>query len=264
MGRRGPVDPFRREGGRTLSTAARVLQVLDLIAQEPGKVTAKRIALRLGVSQSTAYYLIHTLKDHGFIQRGGWAKGLELGPKIAHMYESYVSRSPQVEQLGPVLDELGKRTEARAYLAVWTEKDLQIVRIRGRHGLRELPNVNAGFRGAAHALALGKVFLARLPSGVWPQYLQAPEFPVFTEHTVRYPDQLVQQLHKVAEQGIAFDLEEYTPGSCCIAAPVYDQVGRLAASLAISVPVRRFQTELGDLVDCVRTASEQASAELRH
>lgn len=247
--------------GRTLSTAERVLQLLDLVAQEPGRLTPKQIAARLGVSLSTAYYLIHTLQKLDFVEEGGRDPGLRLGPKIAGLYHRYVADNPLVDHLEPLLQELGERTEARAYLAVWNGRDIEIVDIRGRRGLRELPSISTGFRGAAHALALGKIFLVHLPFEEWPPYLQQPEFTRFTLRTTADPRLLAQQLAIVREQGIAFDIEEYTDGMSCVAAPVYDGAGQLVASVGISLPTRRLQIEQATVVELVRFTSRQASDE---
>lgn len=247
--------------GRTLSTAERVLRLLDLVAREPGRLTPKQIASRLGVSVSTAYYLIHTLQKLDYIEQGAHEPGLHLGPKIAGLYDQYVSDNPLVGRLEPLLIELGERTEARAYLAAWSGRDVEIVDIRGRRGLRELPSVSTGFRGAAHALALGKIFLVHLPLEDWPAYLQQPELTQFTKNTTRDLRQLAQQLAAIREQGVAFDLEEYTAGMSCVAAPVYDLSGRLVASLGVSLPTRRLLTEQDTIVELVRATCQEASRE---
>ena len=64
------------------------------------------------------------------------------------------------------------------------------------------------------------------------------------------------------EHGIAFDVQEFTNGACCIAAPVRDARNTLVAALGISVPARRFEAEQRALVRVMRDLAAEASVEL--
>jgi DNA-binding IclR family transcriptional regulator len=246
---------------KTLSTARRILETLELVSEHPRNVNAKVLSRHFGVSLSTAYHLIHTLEACGFVQAGGRDHGLELGPKIPRLYQKYLASGPPVSQLEPVVEEVSERTAARSYLAAWSNRDLEIVKIQGRRGVRELHGLAPGFRGAAHALALGKVFLAYLDPAEWPEYTSLPTLPRFTDRTIDDPQQLQRHLARVRESGVAFDLEEYAEGECCIAAPVFDSQQRLVAALGIAVPTRRFRYEQQLLTELIRQLAGGASTE---
>jgi DNA-binding IclR family transcriptional regulator len=47
----------------------------------------------------------------------------------------------------------------------------------------------------------------------------------------------------VREQGYALDDEEYHPGVRCIAAPVFNHTGNIAASIGISGPAKRLELD---------------------
>ncbi len=64
------------------------------------------------------------------------------------------------------------------------------------------------------------------------------------------------------EHGVAFDLQEFTGGACCIAAPVRDGRNTLVAALGISVPARRFEAEQRTLVRVVRDLAAEASMKM--
>jgi DNA-binding IclR family transcriptional regulator len=164
MATHGGNGPDRGAPGRTLSTARHVLQALEIIARHPWGIPVKALARQLNISLSSGYYLVGSMREQGFVEPSRAASGLyTLGPKFAELYRGYVAASLQPERLQPVLEELRDRASARAYAALWRDGDLEVVEIRGRRGSRELPDVTKGFRGAAHALALGKVYLSSLP-----------------------------------------------------------------------------------------------------
>jgi IclR family acetate operon transcriptional repressor len=260
----GTGGPQRGRPGRTLSTARHVLQALEIIAQHPRGIPIKALARQLNISLSSGYYLVSSMREQGFVVPSPAASGLyTLGPKFAELYQGYVAASLQPERLQPVLEELRDRASARAYAALWRDGDLEVVEIRGRRGSRELPDVTKGFRGAAHALALGKIYLCSLPKTQWPRYLRGNTYRRYTSATIATPEALTQHLQTVRETGLAFDLQEFAAGSCCIAVPVRrGDDTHLVASVGVSIPARRFAAERHNLIGVIRDIAADASAEL--
>jgi len=250
--------------GRTLSTARHVLQALEIIARHPRGIPVKAIARQLNISLSSGYYLVSSMRELGFVEPSVAGPGLyTLGPKFAELYRGYVAASLQPERLQPVLEELRDRASARAYAALWRDGDLEVVEIRGRRGSRELPDLAKGFRGAAHALALGKIYLSGLPRAQWPRYLRGHTYRRYTSATIATPEALSLNLQSVRDTGLALDLEEFAAGSCCIAVPVQRGAdSETIASVGVSVPARRFAAERSRLTRVLRDISDAASAEL--
>jgi DNA-binding IclR family transcriptional regulator len=254
----------RSGGGRTLSTAVHALQALQFIGRTPRGASVKGVARALGLSLSSAYSLINSLRSQSFVVDSPAAPGLYvLGPKLVDLYRSYVLSKLQPEGLEPFLVDLRERAAARTYAALWKNKDLEVAETLGRRGSRELQDVSKGFRGAAHALALGKIFLAEFPESEWPRYLHVPVFRRFARNTLTTPGQLRHNLAAVRARGLGLDIEEYSEGVCCVAAPVRDQGGRPLAALAVSVPARRFKHQYRSLASAVRDTADTASRELQ-
>jgi acetyl-CoA synthetase len=251
------------ESGRTLSTAVHVLKALEFTAEHPKGVSVKALARALHVSLSSAYSLSNSLRVEGFLEVSAAGSGLYvLGPKVPVLYRSYVESTLQPERLEPFLEELRDRASARAYVALWKKGDLEIAEILGRRGGRELSDLSKGFRGAAHALALGKIYLAEVPEDGWPPYLQTSTLKRFSRFTLTSRNDLRHNLQAVRERGLAFDREEFAEGGCCLAVPVRDPDGRLIAALGISVPTRRFQNQLPTLAKVLRDVGLAASQEI--
>jgi acetyl-CoA synthetase len=251
------------ESGRTLSTAVHVLKALEFTAEHPKGVSVKALARALHVSLSSAYSLSNSLRVEGFLEVSAAGSSLYvLGPKVPVLYRSYVESTLQPERLEPFLEELRDRASARAYVALWRKGDLEIAEILGRRGGRELTDLSKGFRGAAHALALGKIYLAEVPEDDWPPYLQTSTLKRFSRFTLTSRNDLRHNLQAVRERGLAFDREEFAEGGCCLAVPVRDPDGRLIAALGISVPTRRFQNQLPTLAKVLRDVGLAASQEI--
>ncbi|MCS7050291.1 MAG: helix-turn-helix domain-containing protein [Thermomicrobium sp.] len=236
---------------RTLSTGERVLQALQLIVERYPHLSVKELAVELGVSLSTAYHLVQTLAATGYVAVERH-RGLRPGPVLFRLLERLQAYPDSLAEYESLVAHLGATTGCRAYLATWAERDVEVLYIHGRRGVRELPGLTRGFRGAAHALALGKVLLAGRAIDEWPEYLRGEQFPVFTPNTIAGVATLQEELAAVRANGVAFDREEYALGSSCIAVPLAPGCDRAQVALGISVPVRRFQTEGHLLVALLR------------
>src|SRR6478735_9022599 len=138
---------------RGLSTARAALSVTWLLARAPDGVRADEVAVKLGKSVSTAYNLLASLCDDGF------------GETVAEESDRH--------NLSGVVDDLLARTHKRAYLAVLRGNQLKVILERGLQGMPKLPGMSPDIRDNAHALALGKVVLARAPADALERYLTA-------------------------------------------------------------------------------------------
>jgi acetyl-CoA synthetase len=248
---RPSIDAQGSLHSHTLTTVRRSLEVLELVVTHSGEFTAKGLARHLGTSLSTVYHVINTLEDVGFVQPSGHGGGLKPGPAMARLHRSMGASASLAERMAPLLREISVQTESRSYLAVWDDGDLEIADVQGRVGERDPPALRKGFRGAAHALALGKVFLAHLDRSQWPGYACEPVLQSFTDHTIRCPAELARNLAAVRRRQLATDREEFASGMCCIAVPMYRD-DRCVAAVGISLGGRRFFQEGQTLTHIMR------------
>lgn len=231
---------------RGLSTARAALSVTWLLARTPEGVRADEVAHELGKSVSTAYNLLASLCDEGVAER--------LPGGLYHLSDEFretVAEESDRHDLSGVVDDLLARTHKRAYLAVLRGTQLKVVLERGLQGMPKLPGMSPEIRENAHALALGKVVLARAPADTLEHYLSAG-LRRYTPDTITDPDVLRSELRRVRRTGIATDREEIAPDFCCIAAPLLDEQRRFLGAVGISMSVRAFDTEREALTETLR------------
>jgi DNA-binding IclR family transcriptional regulator len=110
------------------------------------------------------------------------------------------------------------------------------------------------------ANANGKVFAA-FKTGVERSAILTQPHPQITSNTITDPERLAAELEQVARDGVSFDIEERNVGTCAVAAPVRDQLGKVIAALSIVVPTGRFGVaERPRYADAVKTAADSLSA----
>ncbi len=229
---------------RGLTTARTVLHVLAHLEAHPEGVRADEVAHVVDKSASTAYYLLASLVDEGFATHEG---GLYRPCRAAAAPAAAAGRDP----LEDAVDDLFLRTHKRCYLGVVRHGGIEITVVRGRQGIARMPGLGTRITGNAHALAMGKVVLARAPADALERYLTAG-LKRFTPDTITEPDVLRADLRRVRRTGIAVDREEIAPDFCCIAAPVLDEDRRFLGVIGISMSVRAFDEERPALQETLR------------
>jgi acetyl-CoA synthetase len=204
------------------------------------------VAQTLGKSVSTAYNVLASLCDEGVAERlpGGLYH-------LAPGFRETVAEESDRHDLSGVVDDLLARTHKRAYLAVLRGNQLRVVLERGLQGMPKLPGMNPEIRDNAHALALGKVVLARAPADALERYLSAG-LKRFTPDTITDPNTLRTDLRRIRRDGVATDREEIAPDFCCIAAPLLDEQGHFLGAAGISMSVRAFDAEREHLTETIR------------
>jgi DNA-binding IclR family transcriptional regulator len=93
----------------------------------------------------------------------------------------------------------------------------------------------------AHCTGVGKVLLAHLDAEAVCDVLERRGLPKFTSATIIDPDQLLLELSQIRQTGIAYDREEVVTGVSCVAAPIYEGSGGVAAAISMTAPTERFR-----------------------
>jgi DNA-binding IclR family transcriptional regulator len=246
----GVSGEARSQGARRgLSTAHAVLQVLSFLEQHPDGVRAEEVTEFVGKSASTAYHLLASLVDEGFaVHEGGLYKA-----------RHDVAPAPRTDRhaLEDAVDDLFLRTHKRCYLGVVRGGVIEITVVRGRQGIARMPGLGTQISDNAHALAMGKVVLARLRPEALARYVGSG-LKRYTPSTITSPVKLSQELQRVRADGYAVEREEFDLDFCCVAAPALDAHGRLAGVLGLSASTRAFDNEHDDLTAAVRDIAAAA------
>lgn len=244
------------EDGRSLTTARAVLRALDVLLSAGGGLTVSEVAERLGRSVYTSRYLLNSLCQERFAVRTGSL--YFVSPELARQGRGDAG-VVLAGRAHDALVELAQVTRQRSYLFPAKPGD-EVVDIVGHQGQPILPGVGPWIGNELHALAIGKVVLASWPEEVTAAYLKDRGPAVFTPATVVDPDRLRVELMKVRAKGYAEDLEERVEGFSCIAAPVFDDQGRLVAAIGVSTTSKTYAKNAPQLVKAVTEVARLASA----
>ncbi|UHQ96200.1 IclR family transcriptional regulator [Natrinema halophilum] len=158
-------------------------------------------------------------------------KFLEIGQRELHQKRFYKIAKPEIVQLA---EETGE------FAGLMIEEHNLGVMLHSHKGdnavdIRSFP----GERMPLHSLAAGKVILAHLPEERRAEIIDKNELPAITEETITDPSTLREELLIIRERWFALDQGERIEDVRTLAAPIFDEVGAIVASIAIAVPIHR-------------------------
>ncbi len=244
-----------------ITALQRGLRLLQLFSESPHGLTAKQVAGRSRLPVSTVHRFLANLEGSGFLNCSG--DGIyHLGIACFAIGQVALSQLDIRRVSQPYLRELNRQTRETIHLtvrhgisAVYVEKldSPEQLRIHSRIGA-SVP---------LYCTAVGKVMLAYMPDDEREMVLPQLSLQCLTPNTVSNLQELDAELYRVRKNGYACDLEEHELHIRCVAAPIWDNVGSVNASLSITAPaVRMAVTRLRQLAPLIQTAGLQISREL--
>ena len=251
--------PAAGDSGFQVRALAKGLSVLGLFDAENREWTLDEIAERTGLPRMTAYRMIRTMESASYLVRDPVSSRYHLGPAFlatTYLSETYAGLMTIAR---PYLCELARETGESATLAV--EVDGVAVSVDTMDTTRPFRREVAQGRIIGDtANAHGKIFAAFKAEAERADIVAATHAQL-TPKTITDPTALATALERVRRDGVAFDIEERNLGTCAVAAPVRDQLGKVIAAIALVVPTGRFAPdERPHFAEAVKAAAASLSA----
>lgn len=217
---------------------AKAITLLNCFSYEKPRLRLKEISTITGISQSTAYRMLSTLKDFNLIeQRDGY---YSLGRGFLK-YEGIVLNSMEIRRVClPYIEELSNKLRVNVNLAVLDNTEVVYV-ARAETPYCSYGYFHIGMRRPIHCTALGKVLICKSPEVLSEVFKRGVRR--YTLNTITEEAKLLEEIDKVCLQGYAADFEEWSNGINCIAAPVYNAAGEIVAGISISGPTSTYSRE---------------------
>jgi IclR family transcriptional regulator, acetate operon repressor len=228
-----------------------------------GGVRAAELAERLGVDRSTAYRILYTLMQNGYLLQDEHSNKFVANHAKIFQLSSVVAESRNWVTIATErLKDLRDLTQQTANLAVKYDAEMVII---ARELALETPTVlqSLGARRPVHCSATGKAVIAYLSEAEVERIISQKGLAPLTSRSIVSPDNLRAELVQVRQQGYAVDDEETLLGVRCIASPVFDYSNRPIAAIGISGPISILTREqLPDLANKVQSIARETSEAL--
>lgn len=245
----------------SVKSAARVLDLLELLAALPGGLRLSDVARRLGMPKSSASALLATLLERGYIESA--PDGYRLATRFRAEGWLGGDRSRLLKVAKPVMTRLAAATGETAFLGVMTPDSnvLYVAKAISPQPLRY--DVEVGVVRPAYCTSIGLVMLSDLPDDKIDQFLGQQSLQKATPHTVTDPLEIRGLIARARSDGYLSLADTLVAGTSGVGVPVRDPSGRAIAGLSVIAPSSRF-TRAGEeaAVQAVIKAAAEIGAAL--
>lgn len=244
----------------TIPNLARACQILKLFSRTEAALNSSEVARRMEMPRTTVLRILHTFCDEGLLVREN--KTFRAGGELLRLGLGAMGPAHLRSVAVPALRELAVSTGETAHLALLSGDKALIVEVC------DSPNPvhatsRAGTLADIHASATGKVLLSFGLNSSAETFIQALDLRARTPNTLTTAEALLAEVDRVCRQGYAVDNEEYHLGVRCLAAPVWDASGNLAAALGITASVVSFpKRKVAEMAGHVMSAAMDLSHRL--
>ncbi|MFB6195207.1 MAG: IclR family transcriptional regulator [Haloplanus sp.] len=227
---------------RTLKTVERTARILEALETLDGAGVTE-LADHLGISKSTTYHYLATLRQENWVVKNGERYELSLqfllsGEYVRNRNRLYKYGKDEVEELAESTGE---------YANLFTEEHgmgINLYKVRGSDA------VGSGYQTEKlqrpdylHCTATGKAILAFLSRERVDEILDQHRLPQQTANTITDRNELFDELETVRQQGYAYNDEEEVEGLRAVGAPVIDRNENILGSLSVAGPTSRLKGE---------------------
>lgn len=262
------TTPTRQKPGRTRSEGAGSVRTLErgllllLALRDLRRAPLSVLARQVGLSSSTAYRLLETLRQQGFVDWEAQTGVYSVGLRAYQVGLAFTERDNLIGAAHPEMEALVADFNETVNLAVLYDTEAVYVhQVEGKQLVRMFTHLGAG--APLHCSGVGKALLAWRPEGDTRQKLGDGPYPAYTPHSITTLTALLSELARVREQGYSLDNEERELGVRCVAVPVRDGSGQVMASLSVSAPTSRFNPDqIAAFAERMNRAAGQVAARL--
>ncbi len=253
----------RESKSAPVGVVGKVLRILEALDASPTGLQLREIAQQTNVNKSTAYRFVAHLETEGYLFRDD-AGAYVVGPKLARLGAGIAYHATLRKISRPVVVALSSETKETVNLGVLDGYDvLYLEVIESPHSFRMASQ--PGMHRPLNCTALGKALLAFLSTEQREEILPMLTFERATPRTIPNLGRLRKELTRVVQQGYAMDDQETDLGARCVAAPILDESGKVAAAISVSGPITRISRDrIQAYALATKKAARTISAQLGH
>lgn len=220
---------------RTVKSAERALLIIELLTKSPEGATFPEVCDRLELPKSSTHALLQTMVSRHHLHLDEASRRYRLGIRLWEAGQAYGRSLDLPRTAEPFMRAARGELDETVQLSVLDGlENVYIAKVTSEQRL--VLSSEVGMRLPAYATGLGKVLLASLPPDELDRRLAGAELQQFTDATLTDHGRLRAELSTVRRQGYARDHGEFTEGVFCIAVPIVDHTGEVAAAMSVSVP----------------------------
>lgn len=227
--------------GKIIQSVAKAMKLLDILAEAPVPLTLAELSTKTGWPKSTVHGLLSTMRESSVIAQddeGRYMLGIRLFEYGCMLSSSWTI----LETAKPYIQHISYHTGEAVFLSILDRGEIiTLDRADNRTGLQT--SAEMGCRLPIHCTSQGKLFLAYMNEQEQESILRRTELREYTNHTITSLSALRKEFDTIRQQGYAIENGEYKKGLRSVAAPIFDQDGKVRYAIGIIGMFRQIESE---------------------
>lgn len=225
------------EGQTRPSSLTTALLLLKCFSEEQHEIGIGPLAIRLGVSKSTAHRVAVTLLREGMLEQDEQTRKYRLGLSIFELGFRVRCNMTIYKNAKELLGQLQAATQETVNLAILRGQFIIYINSIASQNAIKVNSV-LGARLPAHCSAEGKILLTFNPTENVERNADH-DLTIQTQEALTVPNALHGELLQIRDRGYAIDNEESDQGVRSIAVPLFDYRQQAIAAIGIAGPSQR-------------------------
>jgi IclR family KDG regulon transcriptional repressor len=226
-------NQFSKYETMKFNTLTKSIKILDFFLSQEPNLTENQISSMMKMPRSTTYKYLSILREQKLLDYDPKSGQYMLGSKLFEFSRAHYSHSGIDKIALPVMKRLYEEVEETVTLDVMiNNKGYTLERVEKEIGMGFI--VKRGSEIPLHCGASGQLLLAFSDDEDVELFLKAVELKKYTPKTVTDQKKLRKKLSEIKKDGYAYSEGEFQVGGRGVAAPVFDNEGKICASLCVA------------------------------
>lgn len=227
--------------GKIIQSVAKAMNLLDILAESQLPLSLAELSAKTGWPKSTIHGLLSTMRESSVVaqdEEGRYMLGIRLFEYGCTLSSSWTI----LETAKPYIQHISYHTGEAVFLSILDRGEvITLDRADNRTGLQT--SAEMGCRLPVHCTSQGKLFLAYMSEQEQKNVLKRTELKEYTPHTITTLPELQKEFENIRQQGYAIENGEYKKGLRSVAAPIYDEEGRVRYAIGIIGMFRQIESD---------------------
>jgi DNA-binding IclR family transcriptional regulator len=246
-----------QEDKNYIEVMGKIFAVLEYFIENSNKQKSlmfSEIASALPFARTTVHRILYSLEKLGYVEKDEIKSHYQLAGKFFELTGPAVHFRRLLSVARSEMQNLLLQYGETVNLGILEDGQVTYIEVLQSPSALRIA-ANPGARNPVHCTSLGKAILAYLPENEALAILDQQPMIKMTPKTITQKRHFMEHLALVREKAIALDMEEHLSGVVCVAAPIFDQNGRVIASVSISGPTTRMKPKLTQMQEDLRASA---------
>lgn len=237
-------DPYSKTmPTQTNQSSDKLLNLLEIMTEQPEPVRLQDIARLCGMNSSTTLRFLTALQRRNYVAQDIDTGRYYLTFKLCALAQNMTAYMNIRRIALPFMRNVAHMFSESCNLAIENDMAVMYVEVANSPNKTLLTTQRIGNIAPLHCTGVGKLLLSEYSSADLERFIAIKKLPQYTDTTITDTISLRKELAAIRKAGYAFDNEECEAGARCIAAPIRDYTGAIAAGISVSGPAVRMNDE---------------------